>query len=570
MGPPKKSGAMNNKIRKRKLEDNDKLSKQMKLFLSKSLEGNTSRTELSNDLPLINSLHPEDSQAQEDHVDFSINVGNDLSKQTSTNKDNVSVVSDFINSIPSTSSDNNSENIVQKPLHFNDPSSRPYINDKIRTLLIEHGPEQGKNSDFSYSENFEQRKFSADWFFKTLPNGDKIERNWLIGSSNDITKSNCGIFLNLIELISSYNPIIAQHLSNSNRRTTYLSNKVQNEFICLLGQGLAEEILKKLSEDGLEFKNCRGQGYDNGANMAGKIKGVQSRLQEINKHAQFCPCTAHSLNLVGAHASRVSVRMVTFFGTVQSIFNFFSSSTARWNIVSQFLKCTLKSHSDTRWESKYNAVHSLLTQLKYVIQALQHISENSEFGDGVSGAQSLLGLINVEFVYLLVMWLNFKSTLSNITNDFEFLSGFHLNTLSIEDLKKHAADLVLKYSSDLNSELLNEIECFKYQGEAIIPNLKMATYLDILNGIKTYELSSVYPNLVIAYRLLLTFPVTVASGERSFSKLKLIKTYLRSTMTQERLSNLAILSIENKITQTINFDDVIENFASIKSRKISL
>jgi hypothetical protein len=80
----------------------------------------------------------------------------------------------------------------------------------------------------------------------------------------------------------------------------------------------------------------------------------------------------------------------------------------------------------------------------------------------------------------------------------------------------------------------------------------------------------VYPNLVIAYRLLLTFPVTVASGERSFSKLKLIKTYLRSTMTQERLSNLAILSIENKITQTINFNDVIENFASIKSRKMSL
>lgn len=265
-----------------------------------------------------------------------------------------------------------------------------------------------------------------------------------------------------------YNPIIAQHLSNSNRRTTYLSNKVQNEFICLLGnsvrskiisnikeakyysiifystpdishkeqmcqivryevesndkytieesfvdfisttkktgQGLAEEILKKLSEDGLEFKNCRGQGYDNSANMAGKIKDVQARLQEINKHAQFYPCTAHSLNLVGAHAARVSVRMVTFFGTVQGIFNFFSNSTARWNIVSSFLNCTLKSHSDTRWESKYNAVHSLVTQLKYVIQALKPISENSEFGDGVSGAQSLLSLINIEFIYLLVMW----------------------------------------------------------------------------------------------------------------------------------------------------------------------
>lgn len=164
MGPQKKSGAMNRKIQKLKLEDIDKLSKQMKLFLSKSLEDNASRSELSNDLPLINSLHSEDSQDQENHVDFSINVEDDLSKQTSINQDNVSVVSDFINSIPSTSSDNNLENIVQKLLHFNDPSSWPEMNDKIRTLLIEPGPEQGKNSDFSYSENFEQRKFSADWF----------------------------------------------------------------------------------------------------------------------------------------------------------------------------------------------------------------------------------------------------------------------------------------------------------------------------------------------------------------------------------------------------------------------
>ncbi len=63
-------------------------------------------------------------------------------------------------------------------------------------------------------------------------------------------------------------------------------------------------------------------------------------------------------------------------------------------------------------------------------------------------------------------------------------------------------------------------------------------------------------------------PVTVASGERSFSKLKLTKTYLRSTMLQKRLTNSAILSIENEITKNIDFEDVIEDFASKKSRKI--
>ena len=55
-----------------------------------------------------------------------------------------------------------------------------------------------------------------------------------------------------------------------------------------------------------------------------------------------------------------------------------------------------------------------------------------------------------------------------------------------------------------------------------------------------------FPNVYIAYRILLTIPVIVASAKRSFSKLKLIKSYLRFTMSQERLSRLIILSIEKK------------------------
>ncbi len=47
--------------------------------------------------------------------------------------------------------------------------------------------------------------------------------------------------------------------------------------------------------------------------------------------------------------------------------------------------------------------------------------------------------------------------------------------------------------------------------------------------------------------IFLTIPVTVASAERSFSKLKLIKNYFRSTMSQEKLSTLSILSIENEL-----------------------
>jgi len=51
----------------------------------------------------------------------------------------------------------------------------------------------------------------------------------------------------------------------------------------------------------------------------------------------------------------------------------------------------------------------------------------------------------------------------------------------------------------------------------------------------------------------------------SFSKLKLIKNYLRSTMGQSRLSDLALLSIESDMVKDIDFDDVIDRFAALKT-----
>ena len=51
-------------------------------------------------------------------------------------------------------------------------------------------------------------------------------------------------------------------------------------------------------------------------------------------------------------------------------------------------------------------------------------------------------------------------------------------------------------------------------------------------------------------------------------KLKLTKSYLRSTMLQERLSRLAILSIEKKMLEELKYKNLISNSASQKARKI--
>lgn len=80
----------------------------------------------------------------------------------------------------------------------------------------------------------------------------------------------------------------------------------------------------------------------------------------------------------------------------------------------------------------------------------------------------------------------------------------------------------------------------------------------------------VFPNLRIALQILLTIAVSIASCERSFSKLKLILSYLRASMGQDRLSDLALLSVEKETAEKIDFDDIINKFASMKARKINL
>jgi hypothetical protein len=77
----------------------------------------------------------------------------------------------------------------------------------------------------------------------------------------------------------------------------------------------------------------------------------------------------------------------------------------------------------------------------------------------------------------------------------------------------------------------------------------------------------VFSNLQIAIQLLLTLSISVASCERSFSKLKLINNYLRTTMSQDRLKAVAILSVECEIADQVDMDDIISEFARQKARK---
>jgi hypothetical protein len=156
-----------------------------------------------------------------------------------------------------------------------------------------------------------------------------------------------------------------------------------------------------------------------------------------------------------------------------------------------------------------------------------------------------------------------------ISSEFSFLHGDTLCSQSVDDLKKSAVKFARKYKDVVSEvELSSEIESLKYFVASAAPNISGTEPIYLLNLIHQLDVCDTYPNIEIALRIFLKLPVTIASCERSFSKQKLIKNYLRSAQNQEHTSNLGINSIEGELAQQLNYDDIIDRFADVKARKV--
>ena len=68
--------------------------------------------------------------------------------------------------------------------------------------------------------------------------------------------------------------------------------------------------------------------------------------------------------------------------------------------------------------------------------------------------------------------------------------------------------------------------------------------LKMLQTFVNSEMQSTFPNMYICLRIYLSLLVTNCSGESSFSALKRIKNYLRSTLKDEKLNHLALMHVE--------------------------
>eukprot|EP00733_Pompholyxophrys_punicea_P000831 Pompholyxophrys_punicea_v1_NODE_315_length_2279_cov_2.255845.p1 type:complete len:602 gc:universal NODE_315_length_2279_cov_2.255845:206-2011(+) len=259
------------------------------------------------------------------------------------------------------------------------------------------------------------------------------------GDNEILNSKHNGNYLGALELIACFDPFLSQHINKFGNQgkgnVSYLSSTICDEFLeiigkevfCLIveeikkakyfsisvdstpdishvdqltvviryvkdepverflrfvpifghtGQSLCDIIVEFLRESGLSFANLRGQSYDNASNMSGVYAGLQAKLKQLNPLAEYIPCAAHSLNLVGEKAVQCCGAVVSFFDFVQKLYTFFSASTHRWNVLVTSLGpngIVLKILSDTRWSAHADSVKAVAKSPKQIIFALEKI-----------------------------------------------------------------------------------------------------------------------------------------------------------------------------------------------------
>lgn len=564
----------------------------------------------------------------------------------------------------------------------------------------------------------------------------------LRGDNEDIGSPHNGNYLGILELLSKYDPFLATHIkkhaNQGSGHVNYLSSTICEELIEVLGKhvmctivqevqkakyysisvdstpdishvdqlcltiryvlpegpverfltfvpllnhtgkGIADLVLSFLESKNISISDCRGQSYDNASNMSGKYKGTQAYIRTKCEFADFVPCMAHSLNLVGVCAAECCRDAVNLFGIIQRLYVYLSKSTYRWQKHRQALqeKPVVKCLSDTRWSARADAVEALSKGYEQSMNVLENLMNDDNLnGEAKCEASGIMKeLDKLETVILLVTWediltrfnvtsqklqtsgLDFNTavkllgSLKDFVHDlrdrfdeyekiavekcghseyegeqrrirrrkrqydesdsaedahlqpreqframaylpiidqlatalddrlkayeklgkrFGFMS--HITTMETEELRKSASNLVRTYPRDLESCLVSEMvhfQAFLHKIDSETTSLISPTSeCNMYSILHECDVVSAFPNVELAFRIYLSMFVTNCTGERSFSKLKRIKSSMRSTMNQNRLASLTLLSAECEILKRIDTAEVIQDFARMKARR---
>ena len=138
-------------------------------------------------------------------------------------------------------------------------------------------------------------------------------------------------------------------------------------------------------------------------------------------------------------------------------------------------------------------------------------------------------------------------------NDQEILCALG-NICNSETPDKESFSRIAKFYN-IDGEIL-EAEQKMYASFRRVRGLGYMTVSEIRETMHKNDPFDIFPEFSKVVHILAVIPATSCSAERSFSALRRLKTYLRSTMGQQRVSNIALINIERAYANSVVSNDM--------------
>ncbi|CAN6712277.1 unnamed protein product [Malus baccata var. baccata] len=378
------------------------------------------------------------------------------------------------------------------------------------------------------------------------------------GDNEKLYEENNGIFLNVIEMIAKFDPIMQEHIWRIDTHEThyhYLGHKIQNELIQLLASEVKIEIIARIREVKYfsVILDCTlDASHEDQMFLIIRCVDVTKTPIKVEEFLEF-------LNVHDSTGRALFDVLLGALSTLELDVDEIRGQSYDNGSNMKGLISVLDRYRESGFEEAMNEVKKIASEMEIetVFREKRIIRRKKQFDESASevATQSAIEAFRVNYFIYIVdqartsLYIRFEQF-----QKYEETFGLLFNLKKLKDID----------NDSLKSFCIN-LEGFLKHGEHFdIDGNDLFIKLRILRETLPKEINRAMEVL----KYIRQMDVTVASAERSFSKLKLTKSYLRSTMLQERLNGLAILSIEKKLVEKLDYVNFISTFASKNARHV--
>lgn len=252
------------------------------------------------------------------------------------------------------------------------------------------------------------------------------------------------------------------------------------------------------------------------------------------------------------------------FNETNILSKYLQTPSINYSSVRLMAQQTINTFKDSRTQDKFNSLWIETQDIveKYDLEEAK-LPRERKIPLKIGGGRSQQNSINVKDYYLInIFYVVLDIIIADIEERFKENNLTLLNAMNdvlTSDLPDVASYNLLSNTYDINnSELQSEVNILNRMFKQSQNDMKETALNCRISYILSNNIQVGFPLYVQILKLFLTLPTNTATCERSFSTLKRIKTYLRSTTGQDRLNSLAILYIHRN--QEVDKDKVIKEF----------